>query len=65
MIELGQALISYQDYHVFIPTLRVNPQVQMFLGATVRKILTVWPSQCSYGLAPRFGWTCGFTLSVA
>ena len=38
---------------------------QEFFGSgTVRKILTVGPPQCSYGLAPRFFWTCGFTLSV-
>ena len=37
---------------------------ELFASATVRNILTVGPSQSSYGLAPRKLWTCGFTLSV-
>ena len=32
---------------------------------TAKKLLTVEPPQCSYGLPPRYFWTCEFTLSVA
>ena len=38
--------------------------LEFFGSATAKKILTVGPPQCSYGLPPRCFWTCGFTLSV-
>ena len=42
-----------------------RPHYQDIFGSgTAKNILIVGPPQCSYGLAPRMFWTCGFTLSV-
>ena len=44
-----------------------RPHCQDFSVSVTAKTLlthTVGPPQCSYGLAPRNVWTCGFTLSV-
>ena len=59
-------------------TLRVSPQVQNIVApgrsytgeAPLPGLFWQWifptvrPPQCSYGLAPRLFWACGFTLSV-
>ena len=43
-----------------------RPHCHMFFltVALPKRLLTVGPPQCSYGLAPRKRWTRGFTLSV-